>query len=159
MKILMVCLGNICRSPLGEGILKKKIDEVGLDWQVDSAGTGAWHIGNPPDERSVDTARKNNIDISDIRARKCTRRDLIEYDLILAMDQENYDQLVQMVGHGNEIDKIKLLLDYLKPGERLSVPDPYWGGIEGFNRVFKLIEEACSALIDAHAPAEDNQRG
>ncbi len=115
MKILMVCLGNICRSPLAEGILKHYIKREKLDWFVDSAGTGAWHIGNPPDPRSIEVAKKHGIDISDQRARKIRSSDFEEFDVIFAMDSSNYNDLQRYALDDEEKEKIKFILNETKP--------------------------------------------
>lgn len=140
----MVCLGNICRSPLAEGILKSKIDAAKV--LVESAGTGGWHIGQPPDDRSIEVARKYGIDITDQRGRKFSTYDFEAYDHIFVMDYENYKDVIQLAASEAEIQKVKLLLDELFPGENVDVPDPYFGGKEGFENVFHLIEEACEKI-------------
>ena len=142
----MVCLGNICRSPLAEGILKDKLDARGLDWDVDSAGTGAWHIGHKPDERSILVARENDIDISHQRARQFTRKDFDKFDWIIPMDRENLNHIWQI--DPDKKEKVKLMLDFLYPGENRSVPDPYFGGQNGFYEVYQLLDKACDALIE-----------
>ena len=121
MKILMVCLGNICRSPLAEGILKNKLLERGLDWTVDSAGTGFWHIGEPPDPRSVSTAKKYGLDISRQRARQIRPADLKEYDLILAMDSSNYQDILRLADNGQQKSKVEMILNYVDPGSNRNV--------------------------------------
>jgi protein-tyrosine phosphatase len=146
MKILMVCLGNICRSPLAEGILKEKIRSKGLNWQVDSAGTGGWHIGSTPDRRSVEVAARYNIDITDQRARKVRSIDFSEFDIIYAMDTSNYEDLRRMAISQEELEKIRLILEEIYPGKRKSVPDPYWDD-NGFEEVFSMLEKACEAIV------------
>ena len=143
----MVCLGNICRSPLAEGILKKKIQESGLDWTVSSAGTGAWHVGELPDSRSIRTARQHEIDITDQRARQFTAADFEEYDLILAMDNSNYRNILQLDLASKYGDKVKMILNYAYPNENRNVPDPYWDD-NGFEKVYQMLDEACDALIE-----------
>ncbi len=142
MKILMVCLGNICRSPLAEGILRKKIQEHGLDWEVYSVGTGHWHIGAPPDPRAQAVARVHGLDISDLRAEQLKPDHLDQYDLILAMDTSNYRDLQNMAQTKEQRDKIHLILDFLYPGENRSVPDPYWDD-DGFEQVWQMLDAAC----------------
>ena len=149
MKILMVCLGNICRSPLAEGILKNKLLERGLDWTVDSAGTGFWHIGEPPDPRSVSTAKKYGLDISRQRARQIRPADLKEYDLILAMDSSNYQDILRLADNGQQKSKVEMILNYVDPGSNRNVPDPYWND-DGFDRVYRMLEEACDKVIEKH---------
>ena len=146
MKILMVCLGNICRSPLAEGILKEKIKQHQLDWQVDSAGTGYWHVGEGPDRRSVAIARERGIDIRDQRARQILPKDLADFDLIFAMDTHNYRNIINMAPHQALAEKVHLILDLVHPGEGLSVPDPYYDDF-GFEGVYDLLDEACERII------------
>lgn len=137
MKILMVCLGNICRSPLAEGILKSKLNE---NYFVDSAGTINYHEGNAPDERSVKTAFKNGIDISMQTSRPIKKSDLDDFDLIFCMDKSNYKDVREMADDSQK-HKIRLILD-----NDLEVPDPYFGGIDGFDKVYKMLDEACELL-------------
>ncbi|MCB9283627.1 MAG: low molecular weight phosphotyrosine protein phosphatase [Lewinellaceae bacterium] len=146
MKILMVCLGNICRSPLAEGILKEKIKQHQLDWVVDSAGTGYWHVGEGPDQRSVAVARQRGIDIRDQRARQLRSKDLEEFDLIFAMDTSNYRSIVNMAPRPALSEKVHLILDLIYPGEGRSVPDPYYDDY-GFEGVYDMLEEACDQII------------
>ncbi len=150
MKILMVCLGNICRSPLAEGIMKRKAEERGLSWEVDSAGTGSWHIGEPPDPRSIHIARQYGLDISGQRARQIVPADLNRYDLILAMDQSNYSDILRLAGEKKTENKVKMILNYVHPGSDSGVPDPYWDD-DGFEKVYRLLENACEKVIDKHA--------
>lgn len=152
MKILMVCLGNICRSPLAEGILKRKIKEKGLDWTVDSAGTGSWHVGDLPDPRSVSTARKNGINITDQRARQFRASDFDEFDLILTMDRHNYRDVLRFATKETQQAKVQMIMDFINPGKNMDVPDPYWDD-EGFDKVFQMLEEACEAVIERYAVA------
>ncbi len=152
MRILMVCLGNICRSPLAAGILKHKAQQLGLEWSVDSAGTGAWHAGELPDPRSIDVARRFGIDITDQRARQVCLEDFERFDLIFAMDRQNLRHLQQMASRLEHRQKIRLLLDVLYPGQEQEVPDPYYGGPEGFVQVFSLVEAACKRLLEEYRP-------
>ncbi|MCR9286646.1 MAG: low molecular weight phosphotyrosine protein phosphatase [Bacteroidetes bacterium] len=147
MKILMVCLGNICRSPLAEGILKRKVKMNNLDWQVDSAGTGGWHVGALPDSRSIQVARKNGIDITDQRARKFQTSDLDQFDLIFAMDSSNYQNIVRHSVSDDQKEKVQLIMNMVQPGMNESVPDPYWDD-NGFDQVFHMLEEACDQVIE-----------
>ena len=140
----MVCLGNICRSPLAEGILKSKIKQNNLDWTVDSAGTGGYHIDAIPDKRSIQVAKDYGIDITDQRARKVRSVDFEEFDLIFAMDVYNYQDLKKQA-RDEEQDKIKMILD-----ETRSVPDPYYGGDDGFKNVFLMLDEACDNIIKTY---------
>ena len=146
----MVCLGNICRSPLAEGIMKHKAAERGLDWQVDSAGTGAWHLGERPDSRSIQTARKYGLDITGQRARQINASDLEQFDLILAMDKSNYEDIQRLANSRLQSSKVQLILDYVEPGRQRSVPDPYWDD-DGFDQVYQMLDEACERVIAAHA--------
>ena len=150
MKILMVCLGNICRSPLAEGILKRKLEDRGLDWTVDSAGTGFCHIGEPPDPRSVSTARKYGLDISRQRARQIEPSDLDNFDLILAMDSSNYQDILRLANSGQQENKVEMILNYINPGANDNVPDPYWND-DGFDQVFHMLDEACERVIERHS--------
>lgn len=150
MKILMVCLGNICRSPLAEGILKSKIHERGLNWQVDSAGTGSWHIGERPDPRSIAVARRYGIDITDQRARQFSAEDLDQFDLVLAMDQSNFRDILRLSRTEQQQGKVEMILNFVEPGRNESVPDPYWDD-DGFEKVFHLLDEACDLLIEQYA--------
>jgi len=143
-KILMVCLGNICRSPLAEGILKDKLDSS--KFTVESAGTGGWHVGNPPDQRSVDIAHKQGLDINQQRAQQFTPAFFDHYDLIFAMDQSNFQDLKAMANSPEQLGKLRLLLDSIFPGEGVDVPDPYYGGVSGFAEVYDLIDRACSII-------------
>lgn len=140
----MICLGNICRSPLAEGILKSKVDPNKVI--VDSAGTGHWHVGNPPDPRSIEIARKNNIDISNQVCRQFTIEDFEQYDLIYVMDNSNKEDILAMTENPEHQKKVKLLLNEIFPGENVDVPDPYYGGPIGFQNVFKMINEACEKI-------------
>jgi protein-tyrosine phosphatase len=146
MRILMVCLGNICRSPLAEGILRDKLSKNGLDWVVDSAGTGGWHVGSLPDKRSVDIARKYGIDITYQRARKFRSNDFDEFDIIFAMDTSNYHDIYRMALNDSERQKVKMILEEVLPGQKKSVPDPYFDD-NRFEEVFKMLDEACEVII------------
>lgn len=136
----MVCLGNICRSPLAEGIMQHLADEQGLDWQVDSAGTGSWHVGEGPDRRSVRTARNNGIDISNQVCRQFRRKDFSDFDHIFVMDKYNLSDVLAMAPDEEAAAKVKLLL-----GNR-EVPDPYYDDSQ-FEPVFNLVEQGCRDII------------
>ena len=144
-KILMVCLGNICRSPLAEGILKSKVNSEYV--LVESAGTGGWHAGEQPDPRSMAIARQYGLDISDQRARKFSTYDFERYDLIFVMDNSNYRDVVRLANSDSEKEKVQLILDEIFPGENVDVPDPYYGGDQGFDNVFKMLDEACENIV------------
>ena len=140
----MVCLGNICRSPLAEGILKSKLN---TDFYiVDSAGTSAYHIGELPDHRSIAIAKKNGIDISNQRARKFIANDFNEFDLIYAMDIENYHNICSLSTNKSNLLKVKLILNEINPLKDLSVPDPYYGEDYGFENVYEMLDKACSII-------------
>ncbi len=146
MKILMVCLGNICRSPLAEGILKEKIKERGLDWTVDSAGTGSWHIGELPDPRSIQTAKAYGIDIRDQRARQFQPEDFDKFDRIFAMDSSNYQNILALAKSEDHKKKVDLIMNLVTPNHNINVPDPYWDD-DGFENVYQMLEDACDQLI------------
>lgn len=149
MKILMVCLGNICRSPLAEGIMKHKISQFGLDWTVDSAGTGAWHKGESPDLRSIEVAKNHGLDISDQKARQFRDSDFKEFDLILAMDSSNYMDLITKSEIEDEKSKVNLIMNYKDAGMNENVPDPYWND-NGFIKVYNMLDIACQKVIEAY---------
>lgn len=140
----MVCLGNICRSPLAEGILSSKI--ISNDIFIDSAGTGAYHIGNQPDERSVAVAKKHGIDISKQSARKFLVADFDIFDIIYVMDENNFNDILLLARNNHDKQKVKLILNEIHPNKNNSVPDPYYGGIDGFEKVFKMLDEACEII-------------
>lgn len=140
----MVCLGNICRSPLAEGILKSKLFRA--DVIIDSAGTGAYHIAEKPDNRSIAIAKINGIDITDQRARKFLVEDFDEFDIIYVMDQENYRDVVSLARNSNDVTKVEMILNEVFPNENLDVPDPYTGGDYGFKNVYKMLDEACDII-------------
>jgi protein-tyrosine phosphatase len=146
MKILMVCLGNICRSPLAEGIMKEKAKIYKLDIYVDSAGTAAYHTGEQPDIRSIEIARKNGIDITNQCARKFRVADFDDFDRIYAMDESNFFDLISIARNKDDIDKIKLILKVIYPDQNKSVPDPYYGGKDGFKNVFDMLSDACDVI-------------
>ena len=142
----MVCLGNICRSPLAEGILSSKVDPTMVS--VDSAGTGGWHAGELPDPRSVEVAKKNGLDISYQRARKFIKADFDRFDYIFAMDTSNRQNILAMAESDVDRDKVYLIMDEVFPGENMDVPDPYYGGHQGFDNVYKMLDEACQLIAN-----------
>lgn len=147
MRILMVCLGNICRSPLAEGILQHHAWKAGLKWSVESAGTGAYHIGEPPHKLSTKVAKLNGIDISKQRARKFIKEDFVNYDFIYVMDSQNYIDAKNIAGKLFDETKIELLLNELYPGENRSVPDPWYGEEDGYHEVFTMLDKACRIIV------------
>lgn len=145
----MVCLGNICRSPMAEGILRYKLEEAGLDVGVDSAGTGAWHVGETPDRRATTTAQKNGVDISYQRARQFTIKDFEEFDHIYVMDKSNLSDVSALARDQRDLDKIEMILNMAEPGKNIPVPDPYYGGDEGFDNVFAMLSKACDEIVNS----------
>jgi protein-tyrosine phosphatase len=153
MKILMVCLGNICRSPLAEGILQYKAREAGLTWTVDSAGTNGYHTGEPPHRLSQKVAKLNGIDISHQRSRPFSSKDFHEFDMIYAMASDVIDDMRSIAGHHYNPSKVDLLMNVLYPGKYLDVPDPWYGGEDGYHKVFDMISVACDRIIRLHSPS------
>jgi protein-tyrosine phosphatase len=147
MKILMVCLGNICRSPLAEGIMQHKANEAGFNWTVDSAGTGSWHTGEPPHRLSQKVAKIRGVDISRQKARQFRPADMLEFDTIFFMDEDNLLDAKRMAGNMWIESKAGLLLDELYPGQGRSVPDPYFGDEPDYHEVYNMIADACDAFI------------
>ena len=141
----MVCLGNICRSPLAEGILKSKVNSKTIF--VDSAGTAAYHVGNSPDIRSIAVARKYGIDITNQKARQFTINDFDTFDLIYAMDKSNYRNIIALSRTDDDVQKVKMILNESNPNENKSVPDPYYGGDDGFESVYKMLDTACEMIV------------
>ncbi|MFN4962116.1 MAG: low molecular weight protein-tyrosine-phosphatase [Bacteroidota bacterium] len=147
MRILMVCLGNICRSPLAEGILQEKAKKAGLDWVVDSAGTNHYHTGDAPHPLSQKIALINGIDISQQRARRFTTEDLTQFDKIYALAGDVLNDIQRITGNKFDSAKVDLLLNEQYPGKNLDVPDPYYGGEPDFHEVYELLDEVCDQLI------------
>jgi len=143
-KILMVCLGNICRSPLAEGILRHKLDRD--HFEIDSAGTGNWHVGDAPDRRSVAVAQKYDIDISGLRGRQFTSIDYMDFDYIYVMDASNLSNVLALAPQEEDKRKVSMILEEVFPGERVDVPDPYYGESDGFERVYQMLDEACELI-------------
>jgi protein-tyrosine phosphatase len=150
MKVLMVCLGNICRSPLAEGILRNKIEKKGLPWTVDSAGTGDYHVGSMPDSRSIAVAKKYNIDITDQQARQFKTRDFSDFDLILVMDASNFRNVVNLARNDADVNKVEMIMNLASPGQNIEVPDPYWSN-DGFEQVFSMLDNACESLLEKYS--------
>jgi len=147
MNILFVCLGNICRSPLAEGVMRHKAKEAGLDITIDSAGTAAYHIGESPDPRSQESAEKHGMSIAQLKGRQFTTHDFDRFDRIFVMDHENKSNALKLARNSTDEAKVDLLLNLSYPGENMEVPDPYFGGEAGFENVFQLINNACDELI------------
>lgn len=144
-KILMVCLGNICRSPLAEGILSSMLDSD--NYEVSSAGTGNWHVGDAPDPRSIEVARKNGIDISHQKGIHFSPYHFELYDYIFVMDTANYRDVIKLAKNDAEKQKVQPILDGLFSGENMDVPDPYYGGKQGFDNIYDLLYQACEKIV------------
>jgi len=149
IKVLFVCMGNICRSPTAEGVFSRLVEERGLEDRVsvDSAGTHAYHIGEPPDARAARAAAERGIDLTHQRARRVTAQDFHQFDYVLAMDSENFNHLTAMCPTGHEF-KLRLFLSFAPHLEIRDVPDPYYGGATGFERVLDMVEEAARGLLE-----------
>ena len=141
----MVCLGNICRSPLAEAILQSKVDSKEV--LVDSAGTAAYHIGNLPDKRSIEVAAKYGLNINNQRARKFVAADFDEFDFIYAMDKSNYNNILLLAKNADDKQKVKLILNEISQDNH-SVPDPYYGGDQGFENVYNMLDKACTVIAN-----------
>ena len=139
----MVCLGNICRSPLAEGILKSKTKNL----EIDSAGTAGYHIGKQPDFRSIDIAKKYDIDLTSQRARQFSTRDFDDFDKIYVMDNDNYSKIISLARNQEDMDKVDLILNEIYPNKFQSVPDPYYGDDEGFQKIYNLLEASCELIV------------
>lgn len=148
-KILMVCLGNICRSPLAEGILRDKTNKLGVAVFIDSAGTGNYHIGEHPDKRTIANAKKNGVDVSQLKARQFTISDFDEFDTIFVMDSSNYTNVTALARNQKDLEKVELILNRIHPKSNMAVPDPYFGGEEGFQTVFDLLDKACETIAQS----------
>lgn len=144
IKVLMVCLGNICRSPLAEGILKSKLHKD--NFFVDSAGTANYHVGEKPDIRSITIAKQYDIDISSQKGRQFKTSDFDTFDFIYVMDNSNYNNVIALARHSTDIEKVKLILDELNTDTNLEVPDPYYGGDKGFENVYQMLDKACNNI-------------
>lgn len=143
-KILMVCLGNICRSPLAEGILKSKLPKE--SFLIDSAGTASYHIGSPPDQRSVAVAREHGINLSNLKGRQFEVLDFDRFDIIYVMDTSNFDNVLKLARTQADHSKVKMILNEVYPNDNYDVPDPYYGGNSGFENVYKMLDEACEII-------------
>ncbi|MDR7371118.1 low molecular weight protein-tyrosine-phosphatase [Flavobacterium aquidurense] len=153
VKILMVCLGNICRSPLAEGILASKLPKE--NFIVDSAGTGSWHVGHAPDKRSIAVAKKNGLSIDSQKGRQFKTSDFDEFDYIYVMDNSNYRDVIHLAKTPEHKNKVHLILNELFPDENVDVPDPYFGAVNGFDNVYQMLDEVAEIiaekLIKAHS--------
>jgi len=145
MKILMVCLGNICRSPIAEGLLQSKVEQKSLNWTVDSAATSDWHTGKSPDNRAQAVARKHGLNISNQRARQLRKEDFENYDLILAMDASNYQNIISLTDNEQDRKKVKQILSFTEHSDK-NVPDPYFDD-NGFEYVYELLDQACEQIV------------
>ena len=148
MKILMVCLGNICRSPLADALLRKKVAEIGLDIEIDSAGTSDYHIGGEPDKRTQENALNHGLDMSFLCARQFTKKDFDTFDLIYVMDKSNECNVLSLTADSGQKEKVKLILDLLDDAQYKEVPDPYFGGEQGFETVYNLLDQATDKILE-----------
>ncbi|MEX1132490.1 MAG: low molecular weight protein-tyrosine-phosphatase [Flavobacteriales bacterium] len=148
MKILTVCLGNICRSPMAEGILRHLAQERGISITTDSAGTGDYHIGEEPDHRAIAAMERYGISIRDLRARQFKELDFADFDIILAMDASNLANMLKLAPNTELASKARLVMDHVPQHPQREVPDPYFGGDEGFDHVYRMLVEACNAVLD-----------
>jgi protein-tyrosine phosphatase len=151
MKILMVCLGNICRSPLAEGILRHKAQSAGLDWTIESAGTNGYHVGEPPHRLSQKVAKLNGIDICSQRSRKFTSEDFDRFDKLYAMSSDVIDEMKFIAKKKFDASKVDLLMNELYPGRDMDVPDPWYGPEPGYHDVYEMINKACDKIINRYS--------
>ena len=149
VKVLFVCLGNICRSPTAHGVFQQLVNQAGLQnkIEIDSAGTGDWHIGKPPDKRAMEAASKRGYDLSPLRGRQFSASDLQQFDYVLAMDQENL-KVITALQQSKPRGHVGLFLEFDKNSEFREVPDPYYGGNKGFEKVLDLVESASQGLLE-----------
>jgi protein-tyrosine phosphatase len=153
MKVLMVCLGNICRSPLAEGLLQHHADKAGLNWDVESAGTANYHVGSAPHELSQKVSKLNGIDISQQQCRQFIKEDMLAFDKIFVMDGSNYNDVKKIAGDHFDTAKTELILNHLYPGEDRNVPDPWYGKENGYHDVFEMLDKACRNIIKKYSVA------
>jgi protein-tyrosine phosphatase len=158
MKILMVCLGNICRSPLAEGILREKARRAGLDWEIDSAGTNCYHTGEAPHHLSQKVARLNGLDISTQRARRFTADDFQHFDKIYGMAADVIDDIRRIAGKKFDPSKVDLLMNEVHPGQDQDVPDPWYGPEAGYHEVYKMIDAAANRIIAKYGQPTTTQK-
>jgi protein-tyrosine phosphatase len=147
LRILMVCLGNICRSPMADGLLRKKVKELGLNIFVDSAGTANYHVGSSPDQRMIDTAKSRGTDINQLKARQFTAQDFIDFDVIYVMDQSNLTNVKALCSDNHNMEKVKLIRNEIVSTQGMHVPDPYYGTMKDFMHVYDLLDEVTDAII------------
>ncbi|MDX1445684.1 low molecular weight protein-tyrosine-phosphatase [Lishizhenia sp.] len=150
MKILMVCLGNICRSPIADGLLRRKVQEHNLDTYVDSAGTAAYHVGEAPDPRMQATGKNLGTPIDFLRARQFEVADFDQFDIIYAMDKSNYNNILKLARNQADEAKVKMILNESNPGMNLEVPDPYYGGDQGFVDVYNMLDIATDKIVEKY---------
>ena len=146
MRILMVCLGNICRSPMAEGLMRRKISEAKLDWIVDSAGTANYHVGSSPDNRMIAIGKQFGTPIHDLKGRQFCEKDFDDFDLIFAMDQSNEKNILKLAPSPEARNKVRLILNELHPGSNQQVPDPYYGSMADFENVYVLLDTLTEAV-------------
>jgi protein-tyrosine phosphatase len=158
MKILMVCLGNICRSPLAEGILQHKAQQAGLSWTIDSAGTNGYHVGEEPHRLSQKVALLNGIDISRQRARRFTAADFNRFDKIYAMAEDVVEEMQRIARKDFDATKVDLLMNELYPGKNMDVPDPWYGTEPGYHEVFAMVDKACDKIVGKYRMLNDEFR-
>lgn len=144
----MVCLGNICRSPMADGLLRRKVKEQKLNVLVDSAGTANYHIGSPPDYRMIETAKSRGTDIQNLSARQFSKKDFQAFDLIYVMDESNLSNVIKLTTNSTEQQKVKLILEELYPNESKRVPDPYYGSMKDFMDVYNLLDKVTDVIIE-----------
>jgi protein-tyrosine phosphatase len=157
MKILMVCLGNICRSPLAEGILQHKAQQEGLSWTIDSAGTNGYHVGEEPHRLSQKVALLNGIDISQQRARRFTAADFNRFDKIYAMAEDVMEEMQRIARKDFDATKVDLLMNELYPGKNMDVPDPWYGTEPGYHEVFAMVDKACDKIVEKYRLNEEHR--
>lgn len=150
MKVLMVCLGNICRSPMAEGVFRYKALENGVDMFVDSCGTANYHVGEHPHHLSIKISKKHGIDISHLVGRQFSSNDFDKFDVILTMDRSNYHNVINMAGNGEQKSKVKMILNYSFPNSNMNVPDPWYGEEPGYEEVFQLLNQAADEFFNQY---------
>ncbi len=152
MKFLMVCLGNICRSPIAHGLLKHKAEQLGLNWEIDSAGTSGYHQGELPDRQAIECMKKHGIDITYQRSRPFSKRDFAAFDVIYCMDRNNYWDVRSLAENETEEQKVMMILNEVNAGSDSNVPDPYYGGKEDFEMVYAMLDKATDAIVTRYNP-------